>query len=392
MEERLLGLFRRSPGRYAALVAVVLAALATAAIALMEVLFQRWMQFPGHVIRTHALAVALAVLAAGAAWQRRHARAHRPFWTWWLRREIAGPVDEVRRDAFAFPGAAARGLTASAAVAGFLAAGAVMAHYDRLSWSIGLILVEGTLFAAAFSAAMIRLTLSVALRPALIDLPESQPAVTRGEPADRVGWRVFITTLAITWFGGVAVGGFIGSPASGADEVHVVFAVSFAVALTFGAVVSTLLTLTIVEPVRDLVRATERVGAGDLATEVPVLASDEHGRLAVRFNEMIAGLRERQALHAAVGAYIDPAIAERVAVHGADIAGEAAEVTVMFVDIVAFTTSLRGRDARAGGDRSQPVLRPRDPGDRAAPGPRQQAARRRADGGVRGARTAIRPR
>jgi len=67
-------------------------------------------------------------------------------------------------------------------------------------------------------------------------------------------------------------------------------------------------------------------------------STDEHLVLVDSFNRMVTGLRERQALHAAMGSYVDPAIAERIMAEGATIEGEAVDVTVMFVDIVDFTT------------------------------------------------------
>ena len=51
------------------------------------------------------------------------------------------------------------------------------------------------------------------------------------------------------------------------------------------------------DPIDELTRATERVQHGDLDTPVSVLTGDEFGALGRNFNEMLAGLREREALH-----------------------------------------------------------------------------------------------
>ena len=67
------------------------------------------------------------------------------------------------------------------------------------------------------------------------------------------------------------------------------------------------------------------------------LAGDELDEIGGRFNGMVERLRERETLRAAMGSYIAPAIAERVLTEGAHISGEAADVTVMFVDIIGFT-------------------------------------------------------
>ena len=65
---------------------------------------------------------------------------------------------------------------------------------------------------------------------------------------------------------------------------------------------------------------------------------------------MLAGLREREELHAALGRYADPEVARRVLDDPDALAGEEVEVTVMFVDIRGFTTAIDGiapRDAVA---------------------------------------------
>lgn len=115
-----------------------------------------------------------------------------------------------------------------------------------------------------------------------------------------------------------------------------------AAALAVTLTVSMLLTTTLVhefnEPVKQLTGATECVRRGDLSVVVPALADDELGQLAEQFNYMVRGLQQRAKLQSALGAYIDPTIAQRVAKDGGHIAGEAADVTVLFVDIVGFTT------------------------------------------------------
>jgi signal transduction histidine kinase len=49
-------------------------------------------------------------------------------------------------------------------------------------------------------------------------------------------------------------------------------------------------------PIDDLRAGTRAVAAGDLSVQVPVTSTDEFADLVVSFNEMIAGLREREAL------------------------------------------------------------------------------------------------
>jgi signal transduction histidine kinase len=55
-------------------------------------------------------------------------------------------------------------------------------------------------------------------------------------------------------------------------------------------------TQTLISPIDHLMTATKRVRAGDLDTPVPIVTTDELGQLAHSFNQMLEGLREREAL------------------------------------------------------------------------------------------------
>jgi signal transduction histidine kinase/ActR/RegA family two-component response regulator len=67
--------------------------------------------------------------------------------------------------------------------------------------------------------------------------------------------------------------------------------------LAVGVAIAVFLVRVIVEPVKQLARATERIAAGDLDTPLPLRGRDEIGALAVAFNQMMLHLREsRRAL------------------------------------------------------------------------------------------------
>ena len=90
-------------------------------------------------------------------------------------------------------------------------------------------------------------------------------------------------------------------------------------------------------PIADLRDATRRVGAGDLTVRVPVVSTDETGELAASFNAMVAGLGERERLREAFGAFVDPAVTERVLTEGTDLQGEVVEVSLLFLAVRDFT-------------------------------------------------------
>src|SRR5205085_4078481 len=80
--------------------------------------------------------------------------------------------------------------------------------------------------------------------------------------------------------------------------------------------------------VEDLIAAVKRVRRGDFTRRVPVTTVDEFGDLAVAFNEMQSGMREREELRNAFGSYVDPALAQRLLTQGdSTFAGEEVDVT-----------------------------------------------------------------
>jgi adenylate cyclase len=148
--------------------------------------------------------------------------------------------------------------------------------------------------------------------------------------------RLLVALPAINVITGVVVAG-LASPHHGLDSLGLGVVVAVAVAFTISLELSLLLTRSIVEPLRDLRAGTERVRQGDMDVQVPVLGTDEAGLLAASFNGMVTGLRERERLREAFGAFVDPVLADRVLEEGTILEGEEVEVTVLFLDIRGFT-------------------------------------------------------
>lgn len=88
---------------------------------------------------------------------------------------------------------------------------------------------------------------------------------------------------------------------------------------------------------RDLREGARRIGAGEFDRRVPVASTDETGELAQSFNEMAAGLAEREQIREAFGTYVDEDVAEHILREGTALAGEELEVTMLFLDIRGFT-------------------------------------------------------
>jgi adenylate cyclase len=119
-----------------------------------------------------------------------------------------------------------------------------------------------------------------------------------------------------------------------------------AVAFTVSLELTLLLSRSLLQPIQDLRAATRRVASGDLSTRVPVISNDETGALTGAFNEMMAGLQDRQKLRDAFGTYVDPQLAERVLSEGVNLEGEEVEVSILFVDIRDFTSFAERASAR----------------------------------------------
>jgi class 3 adenylate cyclase len=186
----------------------------------------------------------------------------------------------------------------------------------------------------------------LAMRPLLERLSSEMPDHVEREPTTvPLRWRLLIGLPVMNVITGVAVVGLsTNDPSLRALGVGVLIALGVAFTISFE--LSLLLVRSIVSPLQDLQEGTERVAAGDFSVRVPVVGSDETGRLAGTFNRMVAGLEERERLREAFNAFVDPALADRVLAEGAVLEGEEVEVTVVFLDIRDFTAFAERATAR----------------------------------------------
>jgi adenylate cyclase len=181
--------------------------------------------------------------------------------------------------------------------------------------------------------------LEVVIRPVLEPVAAALPPEFRIDVSGLpLRWRLLAVAPVINVITGVVV-------ASLANQGHHVdladlgisWLVAVAVSFTISLELVVLVARSISASIAELQAATEQVMGGDLGARVPVVTTDETGRLAQSFNTMIEGLDERERLRRAFGAYVDPGLAERVLAEGADLAGEELEVSVLFLDVRGFT-------------------------------------------------------
>ena len=204
-------------------------------------------------------------------------------------------------------------------------------------------------FLLYLSSAVLRaLGLELAMRPLLRAIAERPRGAVpiEGDRASLHG-RLLAAVPVVNWGAGLVTAGLLTDNSRDLDTVAPASLVALGVSLAVSTWLSLVLADTVSGPITDLRDATRAVGAGDLAVRVPVVSTDETGELAASFNAMVAGLGERERLRDAFGAFVDPALTERVLAEGTDLRGEEVEVSVLFLDVRDFTAFAETAAARA---------------------------------------------
>lgn len=208
------------------------------------------------------------------------------------------------------------------------------------AWAMSLVFAAASV-GVLYGNAMIFLVVERALRPVLDQVATSLDEATDAaadSPSLPLSRRLLASLPALNVITGVGVVGLVGT---GDGDLHrladaVFFSLLVALVGMFG--LTALLSSSIVAPIHRLRDATERVAGGDLGARVPVVTADETGELTRAFNDMVGGLQERERLRDAFGSFVDPELAERVARDGTDLRGEEVELSILFMDVVGFTT------------------------------------------------------
>jgi adenylate cyclase len=93
--------------------------------------------------------------------------------------------------------------------------------------------------------------------------------------------------------------------------------------------------------------AAEQVKAGKYVTAPVIRSDDEMESLAVHFNDMVQGLKERDQLRETFGRYMTRQVADHLMKGQQNLGGELVPVTVLFSDIRSFTSISENMDPRA---------------------------------------------
>ena len=189
----------------------------------------------------------------------------------------------------------------------------------------------------------------LALRPVASRALSAGPVDRRLVPGVATRWLLAWALGTGTAIVGLIAVGIVALTDVSIDEHTLAIAVIVlgSTALCFGALVSALAAYATVHPIASIRRGLEQVGDGDFEVEVAVWDSSEMGLLQSGFNEMVAGLRERERIRDIFGRQVGrEAARQALAVEDPQLGGELCEVAVLFVDVVGSTKLAASSDPR----------------------------------------------
>lgn len=153
-------------------------------------------------------------------------------------------------------------------------------------------------------------------------------------------YLTWFTTTAIPLFGilllvwGQRSGFFTNQPG---ELMPAVAALSLTALLT-GSLGTIFAIMGVVDPIKELREAINRVRRGEADTQVDIYDGSEIGVLQAGFNEMMRGLNERQRVRDIFGRYVGNEVAQRALKEKPELGGEDRKVAVVFVDVIGSTT------------------------------------------------------
>ncbi len=183
--------------------------------------------------------------------------------------------------------------------------------------------------------------------------PLAGTVLESGSVPEQLGVRQVATRLIFSWALGTGIALFgiivIGVSAllepkdTTEDKLAITMVVLGVTALVVGAFTNLLAASASSDPIRALRQAVADVRAGDLDTRVRIYDGTEIGVLQAGFNDMVAGLQEREQIRELFGRHVGDDVARRALDGGVDLGGEVRDVAVLFVDIVGSTTLAEDR-------------------------------------------------
>ncbi len=211
-----------------------------------------------------------------------------------------------------------------------------LVYSTALALRVTIIVATTGIVTAACAYLLTELLLRPAAARALGDRPPGRLVVPGVATRAVLAW---ILGSGLTVFGVVAIGvlALTGDPSATRHQLGVAMVVLGGTGIAVGLLAVTMAARATADPVDSVRRALQRVERGDFDVRVPVYDATQIGQLQLGFNQMVAGLAERERIREAFGTYVDPDVAARVLEEGTSLTGEQVEVTIMFIDIRDFT-------------------------------------------------------
>ena len=207
-------------------------------------------------------------------------------------------------------------------------------------------LFAGSLVALGYSGILHYLYLEAGLRPVLVDISRELPPLLQvGRGAIPLRYKLLAALPMINVITGLTAAVLSANGDGGADfgiEVLLATGVAFAISLEL----SVMLTKSLMRPIEDLGKGMVAVREGRYDHAVPVTTADELGELSAAFNQMVAGLAERERLREAFGTYLDREVAEFILSDGFSPEGFEVDVSILFCDVRDFTRFAAEADAQ----------------------------------------------
>lgn len=208
----------------------------------------------------------------------------------------------------------------------------------ELSLGAALALLAATLMITVYGMLLRFLLNELVMRPVVEDIAAAVPSRMEGPPVTvSLRWRLLGGLPLISVITGLAASGLSSEGPEGLDALGADVLAALGVAFSASLALTSLLARSVLSPLSELRAATDRVRDGDLDVRLPVTSTDEAGQLTSSFNTMVAGLRERERLRDALGAYVDTDVAERVVRGGPAVDIETLDLTIVFMDIRGYT-------------------------------------------------------
>ncbi len=130
------------------------------------------------------------------------------------------------------------------------------------------------------------------------------------------------------------------------DRIRRAERIAGGVALFVALLLGILLSRGLAEPVRTLVRATDRVRKGEYDFTVEVKSRDEMGDLADAFNGMLADLALKERYRGVLDKVVSKDVAEEMLKGEIRLGGETRRVTTLFADLRGFTSLTEGLESQ----------------------------------------------